>query len=77
MLYEEEYQGLVAWCKQALANAKEKIARLPKIEGRDDRAVPIENAVWHEHGRRLVQLKIKYNKELTQQEETIKERYKL
>ena len=75
--YDDEYNELVAWCKKEVTNAKEKIAQLPKIEGRDDRAVPIENAVWQEWNRRLVQLKIKYDKDLTLQERAIKEKFKL
>ena len=61
--FDEEYNELVIWCKQELAEADRKISQLPSIEGRDDRAAPIRNAVWHEWNRKLDQLKAKHNVE--------------
>ena len=60
--YEEEYKGLVAWCRQANEEAEKEIAQLPKMDGYDDRATAITLKVDREWGRRLRELNDKYGK---------------
>ena len=66
--YSEEYSELVEWCKESLAKAEATIAKLPKMGGYDDRGLYIENEVWQEWNKRRLLLRIKYKKELTDEE---------
>ena len=75
--FDKEYGELTKWLDQSLNEAEEEIARLPVVNGYDDRDAPIRNAVWHEWNRRLILLKMKYKIELSLEEESIKEIYKM
>jgi len=69
--FEDECKDLAEWFKRAMEEADEIVKKLPPLRGYDDRAQYIINPVWHERNRRLVQLKIKYNIELSDNEKKL------
>ena len=73
--FEEEYAELVAWCKEAYAEADKKIAELPHMGGHDDRDIIFTRPVTQEWNKRLRELKKKYGKETTAQETVAQDNY--
>ena len=66
--FDDEYNKLKIWFKESHEKADKVIAELPKVGGFDDRSLPIKNAVWHEWNIKLMRLKVKYGKELSEEE---------